>query len=258
MPAKAKALPGNGAAPQARAPALLEAAIGYEFRDPALLLRALSHKSCSAGPAGGTERGGDNEQLEFLGDAVLGFVVSDWLVRRYPSLPEGRLSKLKAHLVSAAHLFPAAVRLDLGAYLRLGRGEELSGGRSKKGLLADALEALIAAVYLDGGMEAAARVVSSHVIGAFDAADLGVGDAGLDFKSALQELTQTLKLPAPRYHVVREQGPEHAKTFTVEVRLGKDLARQGEGPSKKSAGQQAARQAFEELTAAALRPATSS
>ncbi len=137
---------------------VLEAAIGHVFRDRELFHRALTHKSRMHERPGELPSAGDNEQLEFLGDAILGFVVSECLVRRFASAPEGRLSKLKAHLVSAARLHEVAQSLSLGDFLFLGRGEEMSGGRSKKALLADAMEALIAAMYLDGGMEAAAVV----------------------------------------------------------------------------------------------------
>jgi ribonuclease-3 len=223
----------------------LEAVLGHRFRNAELLERALTHKSSisekpSAGPAS------DNEQLEFLGDAVLGFLASDALVERHPDYPEGRLSKLKAHLVSASHLHEVAVRMQLGDHLLLGRGEEMSGGREKKALLANALEALIAAVYLDGGVESARLFVLHRVIG--DTPPLDDGMEVTDYKSALQELAQALKLPQPSYSILGERGPEHAKTFLVEVRLGNDRFSQAEGLSKKSAGQKAARQILEELT----------
>ncbi len=223
----------------------LEASLGHRFRNPKLLERALTHKSSisekpSEGPAA------DNEQLEFLGDAVLGFLASDALVERHPDYPEGRLSKLKAHLVSASHLHEVAVRLKLGDYLLLGRGEEMSGGREKKALLANALEALIAAVYLDGGVESARSLVRSCIVG--DAQPLHDAGEVTDYKSALQELAQTLKLPQPAYSILGERGPEHAKTFLVEVRLGADRFSQAEGLSKKSAGQKAARQILQQLT----------
>src|SRR5579884_2840309 len=145
------------------APAL-EQALGYQFRDHALLSRALTHKS-RAYEDGCKPGRGDNEQLEFLGDSILGFLVSEALVRQFPSWPEGRLSRVKAHLVSATHLHEVAQDLRLGEHLLLGRGEELSGGRSKRALLADAVEALIAALYLDGGVEPAREFVHQLVIG---------------------------------------------------------------------------------------------
>src|ERR1019366_8423649 len=194
----------------------------------------------------------DNEQLEFLGDSVLGFLVAEALVRRFPEYREGELSRMKAHLVSAAHLHGVARRLDLGSYLELGRSEEMSGGRDKKTLLVDGLEALIAAIYLDGGAEAVRSFVTAHVL---DAPFSGDEDAGTDiqpaitnFKSALQELAQARQLPAPRYTVVREGGPEHSKTFTIEVRVGKDWTGQADGRTKKVAAQRAARGVFDRMT----------
>src|SRR5690242_2832226 len=158
---------------------------------------------------------------------------------------------MKAHLVSAAHLHGVARRLDLGSYLELGRSEEMSGGRSKKTLLVDGFEALIAAVYLDGGMDATRAFVAAHVL---DAPIAGDEESGTDiqpaianFKSALQELAQARKLPQPRYTIVRERGPEHSKTFTVEVRVGKDWSGQAEGRTKKIAAQRAARGVYERL-----------
>jgi ribonuclease-3 len=149
----------------------------------------------------------DNEQLEFLGDSILGFVISEYLVRRYPTHPEGKLSKLKAHLVSAVWLYECAQRLKLGDYLLLGRGEEMSGGRLKRALLADALEALIAVIYVDGGIDVARKFVETFVAPEAD----GEGENGeiavADFKSALQETAQSLKLPQPKYAILSEQGP---------------------------------------------------
>ena len=190
----------------------------------------------------------DNEQLEFLGDAILGFIVSESLVRRFPSFPEGRLSKLKAHLVSAAWLYEVAQELSLGEHLLLGRGEEMSGGREKRALLSDALEALIAALYIDAGLDAARLLIEHRIMGALPLPEEGIECAVTDHKSALQEMAQTLKLPPPRYVIVAEDGPEHAKTFTVEVRLGKDWISQAQGMSKKAAGQKAAQHILQQLT----------
>jgi ribonuclease III len=183
---------------------------------------------------------------------VLGFLVSEWLVKHFPDYPEGRLSKIKAHLVSAAHLCEAARRLDLGSYLQLSRGEEMTGGRTKKTLLGDALEALLAALYLDGGMAAARAFVERFLLP--EEAQAGgleerVSAAALDFRSALQELTQARRLPPPRYAIVAQRGPEHSKTFTVEVRVGQDWTAQAEGVSKKSAAQKAAREIYERIVA---------
>src|ERR1700724_3201445 len=159
----------------------LEHALGHTFVNRELLERSLTHKSriYEKSPEGGSSS--DNEQLEFLGDAILGFVVSECLVRRYESFPEGRLSKLKAHLVSAARLYEVAQTLKLGDFLFLGRGEEMSGGRSKKALVSDALEALIAAIYLDGGLETARAFIETHVVGSFALAEGSVNGAIADY-----------------------------------------------------------------------------
>jgi ribonuclease-3 len=239
----------------------LESSTGYRFQNRRLLERALTHtshvheRSLSHNGGNASEAPEDNEQLEFLGDSVLGFLISESLVARFPTHREGRLSKIKAHLVSATHLFEVAQRLDIGQYLRLGRGEEMSGGRTKRTLLVDAVEALIAALYLDGGLEAAREFVKQFVIGQA-VAELehpkeGLPDQVVDFKSALQELAQARKLPQPRYVIVKERGPEHSKTFTIEVRVGRDCVGQAEGLTKKSAAQKAAREIYEKLTASA-------
>jgi len=232
--------------------ALLEAALGYRFAAPELLRRALTHSSAAHEAQAGTgtpEQ--DNERLEFLGDSVLGFLTSEALVARYPESREGELSRLRAHLVSAAHLYGAASALDLGRYLELGRSEEMSGGRGKKTLLVDALEALLAAIYLDGGIEPARAFVATHVLSPAVSGSLGVDpdvEASItNFKSALQELAQSRKLPQPRYVIVEERGPEHNKIFKVEVRIGKEWTGQGEGASKKTAAQRAAKQVYQRL-----------
>jgi ribonuclease-3 len=229
----------------------LEAAIGHVFRDRELFQRALTHKSRIHEQPDEVPSIGDNEQLEFLGDAILGFVVSACLVRRFALAPEGRLSKLKAHLVSAARLYEVAQNLSLGDFLFLGRGEEMSGGRTKKALLSDAMEALIAAIYLDAGLETAKTFIETHVVGSFALAEGNAGGsmdgAMADYKSALQEMAQALKLPPPRYFIVGEEGPEHSKTFTVEVRVGKDWVGQAQGLSKKAAGQKAAESILQQL-----------
>ncbi len=226
--------------------AVLEAALGYEFRNREPLIRALTHKSRAfemGPPAKGVA---DNEQLEFLGDAVLGFIVSDLLLTQFPSYREGQLTKLRAQLVSETHLHEVAQKLCLGDFLLLGRGEEMSGGRLKKALLADALEAILAAVYLDGGVEAARALITRHVIG--DAAALDIAVPGVnDYKSILQSLAQSRRLPQPKYTIIYSNGPEHAKTFTVEAKVGSVWAGKAEGPSKKVASQRAARMILEQL-----------
>ncbi len=229
--------------------AVLESRLGYCFRNRELLSRALTHKSRAFEEnAGNGERSGDNEQLEFLGDAILGFLVSELLVDRHPSFPEGRLSKLKAYLVSASHLFEVAQHLDLGQHLFLGRGEELSGGREKRALLGDAVEAILAAIYTDGGIDAAREFVLNSVVGDFDFAKSEDESLVVDYKSALQEAAQAMGLPMPRYVIVKEAGPEHKKTFTVEARVGAHWADHAEGTSKKAAGQRAAELVLGQLT----------
>ncbi len=226
----------------------LEQKLNYTFRNRDLLRRALTHRSRSAEEASRQQGPAeDNEQLEFLGDAVLGLVVSETLLSYFPQMPEGRLSKTKARLVSADHLYEVALSLELGDFLRLGRGEERSGGRQKKALLADCLEAVIAAIYLDGGQQAARHFVNEQIIGnpeCISARQSGVSD----FKGALQELAQSRGLPPPRYRTAATSGPEHSKTFVVEVSLGDVWTARGEGGSKKAAGQQAAARLLELIT----------
>lgn len=207
-----------------------------------LLERALTHRSYAY------ENGGlpTNERLEFLGDSVLGLVVTDTLYRGHPDLPEGQLAKLRAAVVNMRALADVARTLGLGRYLRLGRGEEGTGGRDKSSILADTLEALIGAIYVDKGLEEAFRVV--HLL--FDpliakSAQLG---AGLDWKTSLQELTASETLGVPEYHV-DESGPDHAKSFTAVVRVGGEAYGSGSGRSKKEAEQQAAEAAWTRIRA---------
>jgi ribonuclease-3 len=227
----------------------LESKLGYRFRDRELLRLALTHRSRAfeESPAQEPARVADNEQLEFLGDAILGFLVSELLVARHPNFPEGRLSKLKAYLVSASYLHEAARKLGLGDYLFLGRGEELSGGRLKRALLANAMEAIIAAMYLDGGIDAVRQFVLTSVVQDFDSAKGEDRSLVVDYKSALQELTQSLGLPSPRYVIVHESGPEHRKVFTAEVRAGPKYTARAEDSSKKAAEQKAAQRVLAEL-----------
>ena len=226
--------------------AVLEEKIGYTFSNRGLLDQALTHSSHAREQTAGK----DNEQLEFLGDSVLGFVTSQELFQRFPDFTEGELSKLRARLVSARHLVRIAKDLDLGAYLRLGRGEEKSGGRTKSALLVDALEALVAALFLDAGLERARAFVLEHLIGPeLDRVEDGLEPAGSeDYKSELQERLHASGRPEPRYLVIAEEGPEHRKIFTLEIRLvdpsGREFAARGQGMTKKRAGQAAAREAL--------------
>jgi len=221
----------------------LEQVIGHSFQNPALLVRALTHRSHAQESTGGNGNNVPNEQMEFLGDAILGFLVSEALVERLPECAEGRLSKLKAHLVSSAHLHSVAQGIHLGRFLLLGKGEEQSGGRAKKTLLVDALEALVAAVYQDGGIEAVRAFVRRYILESVNWDQL----QSVDYKSELQEFLQGRRDPPPRYIVVRERGPEHHKIFTVQIRLrGEELA-QADGDSKKAAQQAAAQLALARL-----------
>ncbi|MFY9908227.1 MAG: ribonuclease III [Candidatus Sulfotelmatobacter sp.] len=236
--------------------ATLETALGYHFRHRAVIEQALTHSSqareLESQQAGGIKvRVNDNEQLEFLGDAVLSLVTSEELFQRFPKFREGELSKLRAHVVSERHLIRVSQKLELGHYLRLGRGEEKSGGRSKRALLVDALEAVLAAIYLDGGMEPARQFILREIlIPELENMERGGGALPMtDFKSALQETLQGLGMPQPSYVLVQEAGPEHNKTFTVEARLnskngemGGEFVGRAQGSTKKTAEQDAARQ----------------
>jgi ribonuclease-3 len=222
----------------------LEEKLGYCFKNKEFLLRALTHRSCASEYP--PEECPDNEQLEFLGDSVLGFVVSEALVRQYPRSREGELSEWKSHLVSAAYLHPCAKSIGLGDFLRLGKGEEQNGGRERRTVLANAFEALIAAMHLDGGIEAAKILIDSCVLKGIK--EVANGDIELlNHKSVLQEKTQALGLPMPRYATVETTGPEHAKVFTVEARVGDKVSSRASGSSKKAASQQAAQVLIDEL-----------
>lgn len=237
--------------------AALENAVGHRFKDESLLLMSVTHSSHAheTGTRAHEQNGAaaeepDNERLEFLGDAVLGLIASEQLVARFPALQEGQLSKLRAHLVSQRHLVTVAEQLELGSYLRLGRGEEKSGGRHKAALLVDALEAVIGAMYLDAGLSAARPFICERIL----APELASLDQQLpvsDYKSALQETAHALGRVQPSYVLVEEEGPPHQKTFTVEVRLHRASKRgraeyvaRAQGRTKKMAEQNAARDAL--------------
>jgi ribonuclease-3 len=223
----------------------LEARVGYRFRDRGLLEHALTHRSkAHEDPSGGVS---DNESLEFLGDAVLGLVVSDALFRAFPTYSEGQKSKIKANLVSTASLAEMAEVMGLGNHMILGRGEEKTGGRQKQALLADTCEALIAAIYLDGGLEPARQFLLREL-------SSQIGDArqpeyfGRDHKSRLQERLQALGRPLPVYRVASEDGPDHHKLFHVEVVVGAEVIAHGAGRTKKEAEQEGARLALAEIS----------
>jgi ribonuclease-3 len=228
----------------------LENRLGHCFADRSLLRQALSHRSFAAERVGGAAPLCDqNEQLEHLGDSVLGFVISEYLFRRFTAVPEGRLTQMKAELVNAQHLYRTALRLNLGNFLLLGKTEEVNGGREKKALLANAVEALIAALYLDGGIERVRYFVLTEIVGEFSPFEPLPDISAADYKGALQELARLRKLPPPHYSVVREEGPQHAKTFTVEVKVGDGFVGRGEGSTKKAASQLAAQYVLEQITA---------
>ena len=219
----------------------LALALGHEFTDKSLLRQALTHRSFSGD--GGPDAD-NNERMEFLGDSVLGFVVSDVLFSKFPAYSEGQLTKLKAQLVSGDNLAVVGDRLELGSYLILGKGEESNGGRTKKGLIVDAVEALIAGVFLDAGIDAARRVVDSLILAGNAVEEAVENVERANYKPALQEWMQARKLDGPRYTVVNESGPPHNRTFTVEVEIGDEFRASAEGPSIKTAERNAAAKAL--------------
>lgn len=218
----------------------LERALGYRFRDPALLTLALTHRSY-ANESGLADH---NERLEFLGDAVLGTVTADWLFRVHPELPEGDLSKRKSYLVSAPVLAALADALGIGRSLRLGVGEERSGGREKRSLLADSAEAVIGAIYLDGGL-APVRELVTRLLERLIEERPWIDEH--DAKTRLQEELQARGWSLPEYRLVAEMGPDHEKRFVVECRVCDKAAGRGEGRSKKIAEQRAAAEALDAL-----------
>lgn len=231
----------------------LEERLGVRLPDPLVALAALTHKSFVNEHRG--EGLTDNERLEFMGDAVIDLAVSHRLMERFPQAREGELSKIRAAVVDEAGLAALARSIDLGSLLRVGRGEELTGGRQKSSLLADAMEAVIAAVYLGGGMAPVLQLADRFLGDAFARAAAGTLDR--DFKTQLQELAQSRLRATPRYRVVAEHGPDHSKTFEVELDIRGEVRSQGIGRSKKDAEQAAAKIAFEELAARPVAPGPS-
>jgi ribonuclease-3 len=250
----------NGRSPSIEAHPTL---FGHAFQRPELLTWALTHRSLAyeTRPETLPDPAADNEQLEFVGDAVLGLAVAEALFRRFPNSREGELTRLRASLVSRRHLGEVAARIDLGAHLLLGRGEEQSGGRKKPAILANALEALIAAIYLDGGLPAARAFIEQHIIDpalpdlhlALQSGNAFSGAIG-DHKSALQERLQSTGAGQPHYALTAQSGPDHQKRFRIEVRVddkegGFTALAEAEGATKKEAQQEAARLAFQRLVA---------
>ena len=219
----------------------LEAAIGYRFRNVTLLQNALAHSSYA------NERWHDslksNERLEFLGDSVLGMVVADYLYRTFPNRPEGELTRMRADMVCEQTLASVANAIGLGEHLLLGKGEEQGGGRGRNSILADAVESVIAACFLDGGMEAAVPFIQKFILVKVPVAKLH----NMDYKTALQEQVQQKKNQVLAYQLVGESGPDHDKHFRVELTLNGQLVGVGNGSSKKRAEQDAAREAMEKL-----------
>ena len=219
----------------------LEAAIDYRFKDITLLQNALSHSSYA------NERWHDslksNERLEFLGDSILGMVTAEYLYRNFPDRPEGDLTRMRADMVCERALAVVAERIHLGEHLLLGHGEEAGGGRSRDSILADAVESVIAACFLDGGMDAARKFIDTFVLTEVPVRKL----RNADYKTALQELVQQKKGQTLSYTMVGESGPDHDKHFTVEVSLNGKVVGRGDGRSKKKAEQEAAKTAIEVL-----------
>jgi ribonuclease-3 len=221
----------------------LERAIGYTFTDRLILHEALTHRSFVNET--GDKSVKDNERLEFFGDAVIDFFLSEQLFEHFPDSSEGELTRIRASLVDEESLAQLAARLDLGMYLFLGRGEEKSGGRGKKSILADAYEALVAAVYLDGGVRPAKSLIGGHFVPLMER--YANGTISRDYKTEFQELTQALRGATPRYILKKSSGPDHDRVFTVETCVGGECLGEGSGRSKKEAEQAAARQGFARL-----------
>ena len=216
----------------------LEINMGYEFKDSSLLKTALTHSSYANEAGRGTKY---NERLEFLGDSVLSLIVSEYLFEAFPNMPEGELTKLRAALVCEKSLAKFSQKLGVGEFLLLGNGEENSGGRTRPSILADAFEALLAALYLDSDMDKAREYVLGFVKDALKESK----PSFKDYKTMLQEIIQQNREESVRYHLVGEYGPDHNKRFVVEVHLNSNVIGHGEGRSKKEAEQQAAKEALE-------------
>lgn len=218
----------------------LEKSLQYTFQNRELLREALNHSSYANEHRGSGVN--SNERLEFLGDSVLGFVTAEFLFKTYGKLPEGDLTRMRAALVCEQSLYEVARLLELGRYLKLGRGEEAGGGRERQSILADAVEAVFAAVYLDGGIEKVRGLICRVLLSRAPAAE-----ERRDYKTTLQEIVQRKSGQVLTYHMVEESGPDHNKTFLFEVRLNGEAVGQGRGHSKKEAEQDAARDALDKL-----------
>ena len=218
----------------------LEEKLGYTFQNQALLENALTHSSCANESRGKLQ---SNERLEFLGDSILGMVVADHLYRNHPDLPEGELTRTRAALVCEESLVEVAAELNLGEYLRLGKGEESGGGRHRPSIQADAVEAVLAAVYLDGGIGSARKIIQRYIL----CREIEGLNSSRDYKTALQELVQRESGQVLKYRLTGEEGPDHDKRFFVEVDLNGAPLGSGKGHSKKEAEQMAAKAAIAKL-----------
>lgn len=216
----------------------LQKSLKHEFKDQQLIKTALTHSSYA-----NEHRCQSNERLEFIGDSILGMVVATYLYRLYPDMPEGKMTKLRAELVCEQSLWAVASKLDFGKKLRLGKGEEMSGGRTRHSILADCVEAVIAALYLDGGFDVARAFIMEHILSCLENKDFSATVA--DHKTELQELIQQKPNQSIVYALIGESGPDHNKSFTAEVRLNGEALGQGEGHTKKEAEQNAAKSALE-------------
>lgn len=222
---------------------MLEKKIGYRFKEISYLERAVTHSSY----ANENKKEGvkNNERLEFLGDSVLGLVISEYLFSNYPNLAEGQLTKVRARIVCEASLGETARLLDVGNYLLFGKGEELTGGRERTSILSDAYEAIIAAMYLDGGIEPTREFVLKNMKSIID--DAAKGKKSIDYKTRLQEVIQIKKGNRIKYEIVKEEGPDHAKLFYTEVKLNDSVIGVGKGRSKKESEQEAAKEGLKTL-----------
>jgi len=217
----------------------LQKKLNYSFNDKELIVTALTHSSYA-----NEHRCQSNERLEFIGDSVLGMVVAMHLYRTFPNLPEGKMTRMRAELVCEQSLWEVADKLEFGKYLRLGKGEALTGGRERPSILADCVEAVIAALYIDGGFEVAKKFVDDHILPKLE--NLGT-TAGGDYKTRLQELVQRFHGQSLSYEMLSESGPDHMKVFCAAVYLNGEMIGQGQGRTKKEAEQNAASKALEEL-----------
>ncbi len=225
----------------------LESRLGHRFNDPGLLDQALTHKSYSHEAGNGKQTVVPHyESLEFLGDSILGFVISDFLYTSDPNLTEGELTKIRAQLVSTSQLASQSLRLELGKYLKLSRGEEKTGGREKRAIMADLFESLVASIYIDSGLEAVRAFIEEQFRPQVEL--LARGELELrDSKSSLQEELHRRGFPSPQYDVIRESGPDHEKTFFVGVSVQGNVLAEGKGRSKKEAESEAAQKAIDQM-----------